>query len=417
MDTGGYFLRWKSYHISSFPSIVKFAVITYNYFMSPIRKAIIELVDNLVHLALFYGLLAVPMYLVNQDPQALLWLVLMVLPLLWNFFLRRVLKKFWFALPAHMVAPTIVVLVVPGLAPQVLWTVAVAILTLYSLGHYFRHQPSSGVWSIVLCASLFSALSIWAGRGDYWNLAAVYPPLIIIAVIGSVIVMAMMQMDQSLEAAGMSSAQPIKKIIKFNYKLMLGLSGTIFLLALLVFFVFTGPVSRFLSGMFPEVSLIRPVTEPTYFSMYQGRWEPLADLTGMLEEREPSAFALLMALILQVVFVAPGVIGSAILICLIVRAIFRWLSRRNRFYTQNLYDLGEGDEREFILPSVNTSRRMRRGPENPIRRLFRQTVTRHIKMGVPIRKSFTPTDIATRINTNDITSLVDEYVKVRYGEM
>jgi hypothetical protein len=73
------------------------------------------------------------------------------------------------------------------------------------------------------------------------------------------------------------------------------------------------------------------------------------------------------------------------------------------------------DEREFIRPAPRLrSLRATPAPLHPIRKLFKDTAKKHVKMGVPIKHSDTPTDMKNRIHSEDIGGLVEEYETVRY---
>ena len=80
-------------------------------------------------------------------------------------------------------------------------------------------------------------------------------------------------------------------------------------------------------------------------------------------------------------------------------------------------DEAESIEAEWMLDfeGFKLPRLFARGPDDKTRRLFWKTIRRHIKRGVPIIPSDTPDEMAERIKTKDISSLVEDYKQVRYG--
>jgi len=384
--------------------------------MKPFRKMVIEALDNTVHLALFYGLFAMLMYMMTGDTGDLVRLAFIALPFVGNFVLRRVFKNFWVSLIAHICIPLMTVFLVQELHPRIVWTGATVIIALYSLGHYFRREPSSGAGFMVFGGGAIVVLSIVAARMGYWPLLAIYPPLLLFMGIGRTVLSHMLQMDVSLEAVQLSSAQPVERIISFNYKLMLGLGVVMLALTLVVFSVLVEPIMNIIADRFhfPWTIHISDV-EYTVPPDDRGATQNWSDsLMQFDEETEPTLLAQVMQIIFRVISVLAVVVFVAVIIILVFTTIMNALNKEH--FTQPEHISDTEDKREFILPRrvKTTGRRRKPHDEHPVRRLFRETVSRHMKMGVPIDKSDTPTDMVGRIESEDITKLANDYADVRY---
>jgi hypothetical protein len=82
----------------------------------------------------------------------------------------------------------------------------------------------------------------------------------------------------------------------------------------------------------------------------------------------------------------------------------------------------ESDEKEFMAPEVVITKGIRRisrlvpnlSRTGSIRRAFKRTIRRHISKGAKISACDTPVEMRSKIGSEDISALVDEYQKVRY---
>jgi len=383
--------------------------------MKPFRILIVEAVDNIAYLALFYGIFAMIMYVMLYE-ASLLRLALIALPFWGNFVLRRIFKNFWVSLVAHSGFPIIAFFLLPEMFSRVFWVGATIAMAVYSLKHYFRIQPSSGSGFMVFGGGAIVVLSIGAAFAGYWPLVPIYPPLFLIMAIGRMVLSHMLQMDVSLEAVQLSSAQPVERIISFNYKLMAGLSAAVLAATLLLFFVLVNPAMNIAAQRF-QFPWTLPM--PDFYDMAVR--EPPGtinefDILSMLGDgdAEPSLFGRIMSIFLLLLGVF-SVAGAVILVFIVTfNAITNGLNKKHFSHSENASDTE--DTREFIRRTKTSRKRRDPQGEHPIRRLFRKTVSRHIKMGVPIMKSDTPTDISKRITSEDISSLASNYADIRYRE-
>ncbi|MCL1843137.1 MAG: hypothetical protein FWF79_04935 [Defluviitaleaceae bacterium] len=379
------------------------------------RKHVVEALDNFIQFALIYGLISVPVYLFRRDAGDLIRLALIAFIFIGCFIIRRLVKHLLPAVPVHLIFPVLAWLIVSEPFLRLIWVGAAIIIAAMSLGTYFRRGGFSGVGSVFLCAAVFIALSIWAAQGEYWVLVALYPSLLAASSIACVALVHMVQMDMSLEAVQLSSAQPVKGIISFNYRLVAGLSAGILVLTIIVYFAFAGPVLNFITSLSPQLpQLTRPAAYEDELQREQPMGRDWTDPYSALPftPREPSAFARFVHLLLQIIITLVGIFGAGFFIFVIARAIFRRLSYRP--YEYGITDKNADDTREFIFNRRKKAKPVYVRSDDSTRKLFRETINRHIKAGVVIKKSDTPTDMVKRIETEDISALARDYAKVRY---
>jgi len=259
------------------------------------------------------------------------------------------------------------------------------------------------------------ALSFWMASGGHWTLVALYPILMVLIGTGRIIVMHMLQMDKSLDAIQPPAAQK-SRIISFNYKLMAGLGAAMIALTMAIYLGIIAPVAGVLIQNVPELQRISSPSEDEPIQPMPSRSVMTEFLMPYGDYAEPST----MWQVLDVLFRMAGTIiifGIIVFVLfMLVRAIIRLLKLRAQSADAELQSDWAQDEREFILPQRARTKRGTQQEEHPIRRLFRETIQAHIKRGVPIQKSDTPTDITHRIHSEDIAPLAEAYAQVRYGK-
>jgi len=393
--------------------------------MKKTRKLVIEIIDNIVYMVVFYGFAAIFLYALTRNTQSLLHLTAIVLPFSWHFILRRLIKSFWISLPVHFIFPAVALLVFLGTTDTMfstawvflefmVWAAAVVIPVLYSLSHYFRPEPSG--WGFGGFAGVaFIVMSFVAAHQGIWVFLIIYPALLVIVIIGQVIVSHMVGMDTSLDAVQLSSAQPVRQIISFNYKLVSGLGVVLAALTLILFFALVSPVLTMIANNFQFGGFsLRPIEiEPPTPAAHDPL--PMAFPPEYLlpfEYAEPSRFAEILGVVFDVI----AIVGIAVLVILGIIGLYRAIvNSLNRRRLTPVNDAVIQDEKEFIFPTINILSPKDQKSEHPIRRQFRKTVARHMKKGVPVKKTDTPTDITKRIKSEDITALTQDYSQVRYG--
>ena len=387
------------------------------------RKLVIEILSNLLFAALFYGIFAVAVYVVSGSRWELLRLGLIVVFFAINFFLRRVSKVLGVLIAVHLVVPSAVAAVVLLLIPfswlGVVWIVISVAAAGYSIWYVIRGVSVTDSY-ITVTDLAFIAISLWAAWAGHWHLVALYPSLLVFMVVGRTVVAHMVEMDMSLEAIQLASTQPVKQIITFDYKLAAGLAVFMIGGAVILHLLILSPIIAALWDIFP--GLPRPMldlnfeTTTEYQDMYIPA-EPQAPdhISEYFQDVDRIQFTIPRFIVLLFQILIGGVILAVIIgvIYTIMRSIIYFLGRRVEAHEPEDF-MGEAiDEKEFVFPKSKILRK-RNTNEHPIRRLFRETAKKHVKMGVPIEKSDTPTDMANRIQAEDISGLTKEYAQVRY---
>jgi hypothetical protein len=287
-------------------------------------------------------------------------------------------------------------------------------LAIHSVIFAFSKPPTDTVSFIVPGAIVLIFLSVWAWQTGNLQLAAIYPFLMAVIVIGRILLIRMVRMDRSLEAMQLSYKQSIGKIITFDYKLAAGVVLALVAIALAIYLLLISPLISMLMGAFsdpPNIEFVADRGLPE--TMPHVPQEPSQNIFEYYEPRTFRFWDILSQVIL-------GILSLAVIV-IIIYGLYRFalfllsykVSRKNT--GEDFLDLE--DEREFIPPpSKNRRGRFRSvfADLHPVRRLFKETAKKHVKMGVPIKKSDTPSEITKRIRTEDISTLTDEYTQIRY---
>jgi len=279
----------------------------------------------------------------------------------------------------------------------------------YSLYGRARGGYSLDLTFGILASMVLIALCFVGVHLGYGFLAVTYPILIVVIILGSEIYSRMTKVDASLEVISRTSAQPVGLILRFDHKMMLVLAVVLILFTLVSRVVLVDPLLE-------QISRIRlPSFEftgaPLPAEPVQADEIPENPMEFMVEEqREPHLIWHLLEFIMQLV---TALILLSLLIVGLVNAYMLMEYRKRK-----TLKLEGGDEKAFIIPElVKKSRRNLRSlpwQENKTRRLFRKKIMRYRKMGVPIIQSDTPTQMAKRIEKEDIRDLAADYEKVRY---
>jgi len=381
--------------------------------MTKTRRLVVEAIDNITYFALFYGIFAAIIYLITSDPMDLLRATFMIVPAMINFLLRRVTNQLGKLIAIHSVLPILLVVILPNNMITAVWVTITAGLALFSVIFAFRKPPTEAASFIAPCATLFVILSLWSASIGSWHLTVIYPFLLAIAVTGRILLLRLIKMDRSLEAMHLSYKQPIDKIVAFDYKLTAGLIAALVGVSLAMYLLLIAPIAGAIFRAVPALPQIdidsgREMPDDTRLESSL----PITDLLN-IPERAPSPF---WEFLTRIAF---GIVSLAI-IAIILYGLYRFLmlllSRRAGNDGMHVDSASTEDEREFIRPQSRTRNRVRSAftELHPIRRLFKETAKKHIKMGVSIKQSDTPTDIKNRIHSEDISNLAEEYAQVRY---
>jgi len=370
---------------------------------------------NIIWLALFYGIFIVPAVLFLESRIDVLLLVSFILS--WALlFMRRLIRPIVPMILAHLTIPIGAFFLAPDIYTQVLYIGVAAVLAIFSLQQRHTRSASFTAGFSFGAPVMLIAFAIFLGTQGY-DYMIIYAVLIVFTSVCSKLHIRMVHVNDSLEVITQTSTQPVKKILAFDYKAMVVLSVVI-----------VGMI------IFLHVFLVRPILEavseininfqldplPPYQDYIQ---EPddamIPDLAGAGLEYIPYSGPWLLWRILEwllVLLVPPAVVlGVGYFIFRLVRGIYRQLGMKSD--KKHEHASGYEDIKEFIRPTKSKRSWLfgRRG-EHKLRRLFRETMTRHMKKGVPIEKTDTPMQMAGKIKAEDTHNLADEYAAVRYGK-
>ena len=290
------------------------------------------------------------------------------------------------------------------------------------------------------CAVAFAAMGVLSARFGFYHLArGFYPFLVLVISVGYPMYVRMVLLDKTLSAISIASVQPVKRILDFDNRVIACLTGGIILFVLGFSLVFVGP---FITAA-RHIPLPDPMTIMTYTPEDDYADDLYAELERIIEilqedveewrtiripegirrflelfmfylQRVLTFFTLTFLIVVTIAIIA----GAVYLIVNMWRRYGRRRSRPPLTLDSQEEEMGYTDieEREFILPVLNFKRRKITSPKDPIRKKFRDKIMEHMKRGVWIPASDTPTEMARRITTEDIRHLASEYSKTRYDE-
>jgi len=376
-----------------------------------------ELLYGLVHFAFFYGLFALISIPLFNVEDSVFWVLLAAIPFFWNLISRFFIPITVFMLTTHLLMPVLAFMLFDDIFQRFFAVSITVIFIIYSFIIRIKGRGTlEPTGSLIMSAALVAAAFV----GTHFNNShapAIYTALIVIIIITSEIYSRMTKIDMSLEVITRTSDQPVRQILKFDNKVMPVLIIIIILSALVFRFVLVDPILTQISELsLPTFEIETEPPEPGFVPQ-GGAGMGAMMMPGMEEEAQTHViWEILEAIVLfiiQIVFVV-GPIAA-----LIYGAITLYKSLAHK--RQNLpYEEG-ADEKEFIAPEIVKKSRKSilsyfNFNEDKTRRAFRKKILKYRKQGVNIIISDTPNQMAERIDKEDISSLVKDYLQVRYGK-
>lgn len=383
--------------------------------MTKTRKLVIDILDDSTYCAFYYGFFATIIY-VTVFAAPLLWLLLFMVVIMYaNYVLRCIFSSFAMLVLMHSFLPILIFVVRIYHPFSLVWIFFAIVLSAHSVIIAFRKPITEVLGFILICTGIFFALSFW---NSYGVVTSLYAPLLLYIIIGRYIVLHMLKMDRTLEiidtsqSHGQVNGSAIQKIISFNYKLVICL-GLIMATATLLLQLLIMPVLSAIRNLFPNMPEIEQQLREHGTSSYERNVQPIDH--NIANTADQAGLPPLIELLLNIIF---HILAFAMLI-LIIYAIFRWILYLLSKSTGKKQKLGKSsdttlDTREFILNRSRIKKLQTHENLHPIRAQFKETIKKHIKMGAPIKKTDTPTDMSCTIKTEDITTLTKEYSEVRY---
>jgi len=387
--------------------------------MNSKRDFFMDVFFNLIWLAVFYGLFAVPAVLWLEVRAGELLLVSIVVMFIF-FFARRFIRHVVFVILAHLIVPVAAFFIAPGLFAQVQYIGVAVILAAFSL-HDRYYRPDTFKAGFTLPAPLILvAFALALGYQGHDNMYPVYAVLIAFVGVGSRLHIRMTYVNESLALITQTSTQPVKKILAFDHKAMVVLSLVIVGLTVFLHMFLFRPALEAVSGLQFNFQIDLPdnyIPEPVMPQLPRGGGMDFFEQIDFdPEDWEPWLIWRVLEWLIVFVLLPALALGAGIVIYRVVREICRRLGIKNK--QDHEHASGFEDIKEFIR-TPKPKRTWFFGPrgEHKLRRLFRETMTKHIKKGVPIRKSDTPLEMVEKVQAEDISSLVEEYAAVRYGKL
>jgi|GEM_PF-2167102 len=394
------------------------------------RMLTIEIINNLAWMALIYGILVTGLMIFSNDPAIYVAALILIIPFVINFVARKIFKTFGLWIFIGLLFPIAVFIAGwadpihwPGffsgpLQPQFyFWLGASAATMVFSLSHFYKKTPDLSFAFIMFSSGAFIVFSFWAASTHRFQLLPVYPVLIVICVTFRIAVMHMLQMDRSLETVPSSSSQPIKKIINFDYQLLIGLSATIVIIAVAVFYAITRPILIFIARIFPGLPAVSidgiDYSEIPFMGMGGGSADMVFEM--LADGAEPSLFAQFMEVLMHIILMVLLVVAAIAFVIFIARLIFRIFTTRKHDVDAHSRKGDSVDEKEFILPiKIKRQRQETHQDEHPIRKQYKNTIKNALKTGIKIKPADTPTTAIKQVHKEELKTFADEYAKVRY---
>jgi len=383
--------------------------------MTKARKTTIEIVDALTHLGFLFGLTTPIAFILSAGIYVLAGIIFAAATI--NFFLRRISNRMIVSIAVHMVLPAAAFVFLSLTVTNAFWIGVLVLLSLHSLWVQFR-KYMDGAGFAPLCAASFIVIVIWASLAGNTGFVFIYPPLILLVITGRFILFRMQQTTRSLEAI-LNTSQKVKEsnlhsILSFDYKLTAGLFVLLPVLSILVYFVLFSPIvgalQSFAPGL-PDVDFSTTNGAQNPLDFYSTSTTPPELLTG---DTPPSRLSVVVLMVITILLGSMFAVAMFALLYLLSRQLLRFLSRRKKHYNFAV-DSEIIDEKEFIAPQkIQRKKQAEASNEHPIRKLFKETIIKHKKMGVPIKPTDTPKDMAKRIHSEDITDLTEAYKNIRY---
>ena len=389
--------------------------------MTSSRNLIKDILCNVIFFSFFYSLFALTAALIWQDITIVLRTLLLAIPFVWNFLTVRYIKNRPLMLILHLIPPALAFYILDELNKIAFALTAIAIMMLYSLTVRIKGRYYVDTGTCIFMAISIVVMTFFAAHYEQEYMASIYPILVVIIIISCEIFTRMSRVDTSLDAVTKTSAQPVRQILGFDYKLIPVLVLVLIFLTITIRLTVTDPIITLIS----QIEL--PDAEPG-----EGPHEPLPppplgfiDMWDVLEldyeePPEPHIFWQIIDAILH--FLIQATVALLIL-TLIVSSLLTAYALMAYHKRKGTYTETEDEKTFIILEKVNRARRSLRSLlpfshiyENRTRRMFRKKVLRHKKMGVPIIRSDTPVKMAEKIHDKEnIKDLTERYEKVRYG--
>jgi len=373
---------------------------------------------NLLYLVFFYGLI-ISFVLPFFEMQIVILLIITTGVSFFLFFVRRLVKFTSVMLIAHLLIPVGAAWIYSSNLFYLLAYMAMSVtLTIFSLYQRYKKSNTFTPEFTFFAPLVLIVGALVAGHFGHTNMYIPYAVMIVFLGIGSRLHTRMSLVNSSLEAITQNSTQPVQKILAFDYKAMAVLTAVMVGMILFLNRFLLRPILQFIAQLSLNIDFDLGF-DPLMEGYHQ---EPGVELHGenpfldMMEgaNNEPALFWRILEFF--TFYVVLPLIGLMMIIALFrftIKIYYEWGLKKER--DQDLAN-GFADIKEFISsPKIKSLWRRSNKNEHRLRRLFRETIIKHMKKGVPISKSDTPMEMVTKIHKEDIGALAEEYGAVRYS--
>jgi len=371
--------------------------------------------NAIIFVVLYGSIVALAITLFNL--QAGVLLVLMAAVYFYLFFVRRFIRPIAPMILAHMLVLVATWYFATGFSLVLYIATAVALVG-FSLYQRYRRATTFSSEFIFFAPLILVAVALIAGQQGHRYMFVPYAAMIIIVSVGARLHTRMTMVNSSLEVITQNSTQPVQRILAFDYKAMFVLALVLIGITVLLNFIVFRPLLEMIVRHWPDLEWASTLPPgEAYLPMVDepGMGEVAAAMMYGMELSEPP---LIWRILEWLLFFALVPLIALAALFIFIRHMYNVIMQ---FRIKDSEDAdhadGFSDVKEFIHAPSAISRWWRRPRnENKLRKLFRETVTRHIKKGVPINKSDTPVEMVTKIQNEDISTLAEDYAAIRYGK-
>ena len=375
-----------------------------------------EMLYNLVWFVNFFAVFSIPAVILGRAanfPLAPLLLLGGIIPFYINFFARRKIAQGFYRFMVQLIVPAIVTALSIALFHPVIAVVLIVYvlaMVAFSLWQYSATEqvllePGVVLTMALVHIALFFMTWLFGGTIPAWS----YFFTLSIIYIGSTIHNHLAQVDMALEAHNAPKAV-IKQILTNDKTLTVMLAGALvgmLLVMSLAFIPMFNVAGRFIVP--PSPNWVFPLD-------LEGGDYPINVLPPQNVEGRGYFIGPRADMYIAIALVVSVALFFFVLPRLVRLGIAFVHSRNTKFQG---YKVGDAEERSFNLKFKKKRRRLADmwADIAPVRREFRNTVRKHMKAGVPIVQTDTPTDMAVAIEeSEDIYELAKSYSRARYGK-
>ncbi|MCL2016723.1 MAG: hypothetical protein FWG68_10815 [Defluviitaleaceae bacterium] len=379
------------------------------------------LLYNLVQFSIIYGVAILIASFMFGRLTDVLYTLLTFVPFVFYFYVRTFVKNRVVMFALHLLPIIIATMLFTNVLERVFVLAILAVMFVLSIAGRIKNTPPHidkgfsafiAVFLTVLCF-----LGVWQG---YYFLATVYPIVIIVAVLATVLHSRIDRTDSSLDAITQTSTQPIDRILAFDNKTNPILVAILLVLSLLFWLLLINP-------LLVQISQIEFTGNPIEIPAAEhAEPPPAAEGLGLdfsmfmdAEQAAPHPFWELLSAMIFFVLQAAALLFGIFLVVRGVIMLYRFLA----YNPQNIPDISKTEEKTFIFSEKASNiqlpfLRFLNLSTDKTRVAFRKKILYYKKRGVPLTQFDTPAQITAKIaqsHNENIEQLAQQYEQIRYS--